>query len=158
MNKDTASPPLPAPDGFRPLPPSSGFIDVNGPLHVRRVPRDGGERVQIGLRVEERHCNPLKNCHGGMLATFADMLFPLSIHRIDPAVKNRFLITVNLQLDYLAAVPLGCWLQGEVELLKVTRSLVFAQGLVHADDNLALRASGIFKIGPPFHGRLEPIG
>ena len=147
----------PAPEGFLPLPATSGFIDVNGPLYVRRVSRDGGERVLIGMRVEERHCNPLRNCHGGMLATFADMLFPLSIHRIDPAVKNRFLITVNLQLDYLAAAPLGCWLQGEVELLKVTRSLVFAQGLVHADDNLALRASGIFKIGPPFHGRLEPI-
>jgi hypothetical protein len=32
----------------------------------------------------------------------------------------------------------------------VTRSLVFMQGLVHADGVAVARVSGIFKIGPPF--------
>lgn len=146
------------PPGFRALPPTSGFIGVNGPLYLRHEPRDGGDLVQIGFRVEPRHVNPLNNCHGGMLATFCDMLLPLSIHRLSSAVGHRFMITINLQLDYLAAVPLGAWVQGEVEVLRVTRSLVFAQGLVTSDTEPAVRASGIFKIGPPFGGSDEPIG
>jgi uncharacterized protein (TIGR00369 family) len=146
------------PPGFRALLPSSGFIEANGPLFVRREQRDGAERVQIGFRVEQRHCNPLNNCHGGMLATFCDMLLPLSIHRQDSQVGHRFLITVNLQMDYLSSAPLGAWVQGEVEVLRVTRTMVFAQGLVTADDVPAVRTSGIFKIGQPFTGAVDPIG
>jgi hypothetical protein len=37
--------------------------------------------------------------------------------------------------------------QGEGELLRRTRNLVFAQGLVTADGQPALRVSGIFKLG-----------
>ena len=62
----------------------------------------------------------------------------------------RFLPTINLQIDYLAAAPLGAWVQGEAQLLRTTRSLVFMQGLVQADGVSVARTSGIFKIGPPF--------
>lgn len=149
---------LSIPAGFRPLPISSGFIGVNGPLYLKHVKREGGDLVQIGFRVEARHTNPMGNCHGGMLATYCDMLLPLAIHRLDDAVRNRFLPTVNLQLDYMAPAPLGSWVQGEVQVLRVTRSLVFAQGLATADDVPAVRVSGIFKIGPPFDSALEKIG
>jgi uncharacterized protein (TIGR00369 family) len=146
------------PEGYKPLPITSGFIGVNGPLYMRRVPRPEGDVVQVGFRVEERHTNPMGNCHGGMLATFADMLLPLSIHRQAKEVRNHFLPTINLQIDYLAPAPLGCWVQGEVQVLRVTRSMVFAQGLATADDVPAIRISGIFKIGKPFPGREEAIG
>jgi hypothetical protein len=33
-------------------------------------------------------------------------------------------------------------------VLRVTRSMVFAQGLVSADGTPAVRVSGIFKLGP----------
>ena len=146
------------PEGFRPIPNISGFIGINGPLYLRHVVRETGDLVHIGFRVEERHTNPMSNCHGGMLATFCDMLLPLSIHRLSKEVGYRFLPTINLQIDYLAPCPLGSWVQGEVQVLRVTRSLVFAQALVHADSTPAVRASGIFKIGPPFAGAEEPIG
>ena len=66
---------------------------------------------------------------------------------------NPFTITtstINLQIDYLAGSPLGSWGQGEAHLLRATRSLVFMQGLVRADDVVAARVSGIFKIGALF--------
>ena len=63
------------PEGFKPLPISSGFIGVNGPLYMRRVSRPDGDIAQAGFRVEERHTNPMGNCHGGMLATFAEYTF-----------------------------------------------------------------------------------
>ena len=134
------------PQGFVPVPLKGGYMAVNGPLFVR----DDGQRVVIGFRVEDRHVNPLGNCHGGMLATFCDMLLPISVHRKSTEVGMRFLPTINLQMDYLAPAPLGAWVEGEAEVLRVTRTMVFAQGLVRADGTAAVRTSGIFKIGPPF--------
>ena len=134
------------PEGFRAREFGGGFIGVNGPLYARRT--EAG--FQLGFRVEERHCNPMGICHGGMMATFCDMLLPVSAHVMSKDIGQRFLPTINLQIDYLAASPLGAWVQGEAELLRATRSLVFMQGLVQADGVSVARVSGIFKIGPPF--------
>lgn len=155
---DTETPPvLPPPEGYRVLPMTGGFIGANGPLHIR-VEREPGtktvRRVQLGFRVEPRHCNPMGNCHGGMLATFADMLMPFTAHRVTAAVRGRFLPTVSLQVDYLRGAALGDWVQGEAQVLRTTRSLVFMQGVVGVDGEPILRCSGVFKIGPVFapHG------
>ena len=149
----TASDPSPAiPEGFKERRfGDEGFIDVNGPLYARRT----GSGFQLGFRVERRHCNPMGICHGGMMATFCDMLLPISAHVLSSEIGNRFLPTINLQIDYLATAPLGSWVQGEAQLLRATRSLVFMQGLVHADAVPAARVSGIFKIGPSFDDTLS---
>jgi uncharacterized protein (TIGR00369 family) len=134
------------PTGFRPVAVGGGFIAANGPLYLLHE----GAVVKLGFRVEPRHCNPMGMCHGGMLASFADMLLPLSVHRKSSEVGRRFLPTVSLQLDYMAPAQLGDWVEGEAEVLRVTRSMVFAQGLVRSNGAIALRCSGVFKIGPPF--------
>jgi len=134
------------PPGFRPVPMGGGFIAVNGPLYLF----EEGPVVKLGFRVESRHCNPMGMCHGGMLASFCDMLLPISVHRKSAEVGRRFLPTVSLQLDYMAPAPLGAWVEGECDVLRVTRAMVFAQGLVKADGASAVRCSGVFKIGPPF--------
>jgi uncharacterized protein (TIGR00369 family) len=146
MSPAAAGPPSSIPEGFHERRFGDGFIGVNGPLYARRT--EAG--FQLGFRVERRHCNPMGICHGGMMATFCDMLLPISAHVLSKEIGNRFLPTINLQIDYLAASPLGSWVQGEAQLLRATRSLVFMQGLVHADDLPVARVSGIFKIGPPF--------
>jgi uncharacterized protein (TIGR00369 family) len=134
------------PEGFHAREFGGGFIGVVGPLYARR--NEAG--FQLGFRVEPRHCNPMRICHGGMMATFCDMLLPISAHVLSEEIGRRFLPTINLQIDYLAASPLGAWVQGEAQLLRATRSLVFMQGLVQADGAPVARVSGIFKIGPPF--------
>ncbi len=140
------------PAGFKPLPSLGGFIGVNGPLYMKHE----GDLVQLGFRVEARHTNPMQICHGGMMASFCDMLLPLSVHRKSREVGMRFLPTISLQIDYLAPSPLGAWVQGEAQVLRTTRSLVFAQGLVEADGTPVARVSGIFKIGPPFGDAAVP--
>ena len=132
------------PAGFASLQSGGPFIQHNGPLYVRHE----GSVVQFGFRVERRHVNPMNNLHGGMMATFCDMLLPLTAHRKSAEVADRFLPTISLQIDYLAPAPLGAWVQGEAEPLRITRSLVFAQGLVTADGVPCARVSGVFKIGP----------
>ncbi|MGZ5892954.1 MAG: PaaI family thioesterase [Caldimonas sp.] len=144
MNPPTETPVIP--EGFRARNFGDGFIGVNGPLYARRT--DAG--LQLGFRVEKRHCNPMGICHGGMMATFCDMLLPISAHVLSEEIGRRFLPTINLQVDFLAASPLGAWVQGEAQLLRAIRALVFMQGLVQADGVNVARVSGIFKIGPPF--------
>jgi uncharacterized protein (TIGR00369 family) len=146
-------PPAP-PAGFAPLPMIGEFIALTGPLYLRQE----GDSVQFGFRVERRHTNPMGICHGGMMATFCDMLLPLSVHRQRADVGMRFLPTISLQIDYLAPASLGSWVQGEAEVLRVTRSLVFAQALVTADGEPVARVSGIFKIGQPFPALGEVVG
>lgn len=144
--------PLAVPDGFKVLAVGGDFVALNGPLYVRSVAQPDGSKLRhLGFRVEQRHTNPMGNCHGGMLATFADMMLPMLAHRQSPELRNQFLPTVSLQIDYLAPSPLGAWVQGDAQVLRVTRNLAFVQGLVTADDVPALRVSGIFKIGKPFH-------
>ena len=132
------------PPGFAPLDAGGPFIRHNGPLYVLHQ----GTLVKFGFRVGPHHVNPMNNLHGGMMASFCDMLLPLSVHRKSDQVADRFLPTISLQIDYLAPAPLGAWVQGEAEPLRITRSLVFAQGLVTADGVPCARVSGVFKIGP----------
>ncbi|MBI3368292.1 MAG: PaaI family thioesterase [Burkholderiales bacterium] len=148
MSESPADPSTSAvPEGFAPIQhPPGGFIGTNGPLYCRGE----GDDFVIGFRVESRHTNPMGILHGGMMATFCDMLLPWSVHRKSSAIGRRFLPTISLQVDYMGPSPLGAWVQGSGELLRATATLVFAQGLVTADGKPAARVSGIFKIGPPF--------
>lgn len=150
-----AQPPEPCvhvPEGFRPRRFASGFIDANGPLYVKTLDRT----VALGFRVEPRHCNMMGICHGGMIATFCDMLLPIAAHALSAELARRFLPTISLQVDYLGPSKLGAWVQGEAQLLRRTRALVFMQGLVTADGEPAARVSGVFKIGPGFDDALAP--
>ncbi len=150
-----SAPPAPEPnppEGFEPWRYGVGFIAANGPLYLKKL----AHGALLGFRVEARHCNPMGICHGGMIATFCDMLLPISAHHLSDELNRRFLPTVSLQVDYLAPSPKGAWVQGEAQLLRRTRSLVFMQGVVSADGQTVARTSGVFKIGPRFEDALGP--
>lgn len=132
------------PAGFAPLGIRMGFLESNGPLFLRWA--DG--RATLGFRVGLRHCNPGSVCHGGMLATFTDMLLPIAA-RLQSKVEMGFLPTINLTCDFLAPAPVGSWVEGRAEAVRATRNLLFVQGLATADGTACLRANGIFKITNP---------
>jgi uncharacterized protein (TIGR00369 family) len=129
------------PPGFREI-PTVKYAHINGPLYGRLV--DG--KFTLGFRVEERHCNPWNTCHGGMLMTLADMTLSLGANLQEKLY--RFLPTVKLEGDYLAPAEIGAWLEGDCEVLRVTRNLVFTQGLIRAGDRPIMRASAIMKLPP----------
>ena len=153
-DSSSATAPIDLPPGFVPLEIGGDYVGINGPLYIRHE----GDLVLLGFRVEKRHTNLLGTCHGGMLATFCDMLLPITVHRKSAEVGLRFLPTINLQIDYLAPAQLGMWIEGEAQVLRVTRTLVFVQALVTADGTPAVRTSGILKIGPPCPDRGEVVG
>lgn len=131
----------PPPEGFEPFSGQTGFIGNNGPLYARR----GENRFDLGFWVEPQHCHPMGGCHGGWLASFADVQLAAVSYAHGGPERTHF-ATMNLSIDYLAAAPLGAWVEGRAEVLRVSRNAVFAQMTATADGRTCLRASGIFKI------------
>jgi len=115
------------------------YVDACGPLYGRR----DGDKLVLGLRVEYRHCNPGGSCHGGMLSTLSDMLLVMGANV--QSGQRRYMLTVNLSCDFIGPAPEGSWIEGRLEVLRTTRSLVFCQGRLTADAQPVLRFSGIVK-------------
>lgn len=119
------------------------FAAHNGPLFARWH----DEHFELGFRVEAQHTNPGNACHGGMLSTLADIVLSSAAH-YQCDMPRQFLPTISLQVDFMAAAPLGCWVHGRADILKVTRNLIFSQGMVFSDGQRIARASGVFRRGP----------
>ncbi len=131
---------LAVPPGFTRLTlPPAGFIDANGPLYGRL--EDG--RLVMGIRIEARHCNAVGTCHGGMLTMLADMLLAMGSNL--QANLSSFLMTVSLNCDFLDVAPLGAWVEGRLEVLRITRTLVFSQGVLAIGERPVLRANAVLK-------------
>lgn len=141
------------PESFRPVAVASEFIAVNGPLWIceadARPPR-------LGFRVEDRHTNVARTCHGGMLATFCDMLLTLTARAHSDGLQATFMSTISLQVDFIAPAPLGTWIEGEAQVLRSAGRMFFMQALVKADGTLVARASGLLKAGKPLHDPAAP--
>ncbi len=131
----------PVPAGMKKL-ALVGFMAVNGPLWGRLDPEDG--LPIMGFRVEERHINPGRICHGGMMMTFADML--LGFTAGIAAGGRKFVPTIQLNGDFAAPAPLGAWVEGKGRLVRLTRNMGFVDSLITADGVPCLRANGIMKI------------
>jgi len=119
---------------------TNGFLDANGPLYAKREPG----RFVLGIRVEHRHTNFGGICHGGWLATLADMLIGLGANA--QAKLWQFLPTVNLTCDYLKPAQLGDWIEGRVDVLRTTRNLCFTQGVLSVEGEPILRCHGTLKV------------
>lgn len=130
------------PEGFRRLHlPTSGFVQAIGPFHAKW----DGERFVLGMRVEPRHCNLVGACHGGMIATLCDML--LTVGSNIQSGQSRFLPTISITCDYLAPARSGAWIEGRVDVLRTTRNLLFASGVLEvAGEGPIVRTSGVMRL------------
>lgn len=143
MHKEELSAGLDIPEGFEPRDVGLPFMAAVGPIYLRR----GHGPLTFGIRIEHRHCNSKMAAHGGMLASFADVV--LGIGGLELADIPGFFITITLTNDYVGPAPLGAWLECRPELVRRTRTMMFVQGLFLADGKPALRASGVFGLPRP---------
>lgn len=128
------------PAGFKPLPAASPFNELVGPLHEQR----GDGVVALGLRVEKKHANSRGICHGGVLATLADLALGYAL-----AVRigsRKGFVTAHLDLDYAGAAQVGDWIESQVEVQRVGSRLAFAAGYLCVGANRIVRMSGIFAL------------
>jgi uncharacterized protein (TIGR00369 family) len=127
------------PAGFVPLTRSSPFLELVGPLFERR----GGDALSLGLRIEEKHANKRGICHGGVLATLADVA--LGYAMADRTGAKGF-VTAQLALDYAGAARLGDWVESAVEVQRAGSRLAFANCYLLVGERRIVRASAIFAV------------
>lgn len=118
------------------------FNEMVGPFYERRQ----GTEVSLGLRIEERHCNSRGICHGGLLATLADLALGYACLAAGKPGGPTSFVTVNLSLDYTGSAKVGDWVQSEVEVQKTGARLAFANGYLVAEGVRIVRASAIFAL------------
>jgi acyl-coenzyme A thioesterase 13 len=126
------------PEGFEPIARLSPFNSLVGPLYERRE----GDAVSIGLAVEEKHTNSRGICHGGVLATLADLALGYSM--IAQAGGHGDFVTAHLAIDYAGAARPGDFVHSEVEIQRVGSRLAFANCYLVSGDKRIVRASAIF--------------
>ena len=119
------------------------FAALVGPFYTRRR----GNDLSLGLRIESRHCNSRGTCHGGLLATLADVAlgYACALAASADGQKRNF-VTVDLSLQYLASTQLGDWVQSEVTVLTPGSRTASATGQLLANGNPVVRMSANFRI------------
>ena len=136
------------PAGFEPvqrIQPHS-FGGLVGPFYARRA--DG--ELSLGLRIEERHLNSRGTCHGGLLATMADIALGYACAEANREGKN--FVTIDLSVEYLAAARAGDWLHSEVRVLNADTRTASATGHLCVGEVQIARISANFRmtrIPPP---------
>jgi uncharacterized protein (TIGR00369 family) len=134
---------LDIPEGFKPLNRGGPFLAQLGPLYLKKA----GDRVVIGLRIEERHTNIRGIAHGGMLVTLADSALgiALSSSRTPP----QPMVTVNLSTDFVESAMPGDWVEAHIDIQRVGNRLAYANCYLKVGERRILRASGVFALMPP---------
>ena len=129
------------PEGFRRIERLSPFNALVGPLYERR----DGETVSIGLAIEARHTNSRGICHGGVLATLADLA--LGYAMLAKSGDKGSFVTAHLAVDYAGAAKAGDWVESRAEIQRVGSRLAFANCYLVVDEKPIVRASAIFARG-----------
>jgi acyl-coenzyme A thioesterase 13 len=128
------------PEGFKAIPRLSPFNALVGPLYERRRAAE----VSIGLRIEEKHTNSRGICHGGLLATVADLSLGYAM-LAKTGGKGGF-VTAHLAVDYAGAARLGDWIESAVEVQRMGKRLAFANCYLVCGESRIVRASAIFAL------------
>jgi uncharacterized protein (TIGR00369 family) len=129
------------PEGFKKIERLSPFNALVGPLYERR----DGDGVSIALLLEEKHTNSRGICHGGVLATLADL--SLGYAMLAKSGDKGGFLTAHLAVDYAGAARAGDWVESKVEIQRVGARLAFANCYLVANGKPIVRASAIFARG-----------
>ncbi|SEN03234.1 MULTISPECIES: PaaI family thioesterase [unclassified Candidatus Frackibacter] len=96
--------------------------------------------------VKSELTNPYKSLHGGAIASLADMVMGVAIR-----TTNRKAVTVNFNIDYLAAGELLDTIIAEGEVIKNGKNLIFTEAQLYKErtKKIIARAKGTFMAQGP---------
>lgn len=115
------------------------FMERNGPIWYKPQ----ADRLEVGfLAVAERHGNNQGIMHGGMIMSFAD--FALG-HAVWYAHGRERVVTIEMDVKFVAAGTDGDWIHCTPEIVRQTRSITFIRGDIMAGNRLIATASGVWK-------------
>lgn len=116
-----------------------GFIECAGPLWTCQ--EEGG--WAYGILAEERHLNPARTVHGGLLETLMDH----SLSSIAwEASGRRTCVTLQMDTHFLAAARTGMFIEARGRVIHHTSSMLFMQGMLTVDGRPLMSAQALMKI------------
>ena len=118
---------------------TTGFISLVGPLWQRMV--DG--EPEYALVAQDKHHNRRGLVQGGLLMTFADRACGMAARF---ASGRPTMATVQLDVHFVDAGTIGETLTTRPRVIRSTRSLVFVNAEVKANNRTIITANGVFKI------------
>ena len=119
---------------------NKGYMKHLGGLELKQISETQYEFI---VEVKEIHLNTGKIAHGGFLATIADTGMGTAAHRV---ANDKRCVTINLDMKFISAGQLGDKLEGNVNILKKTKTLVFINCEISNDKDIVVSASGTWKI------------
>lgn len=128
---------LALPPGYSLLNWNRGFGRQIGPLYEKNW--DGG--YLRAFLVEEHHTNGMRNAHGGMLMSFADMAWGHAVS----VEKSHWWVTIRLTCDFLSGARLGEWVEGNAEVTSEVDDVFTVRGRIWTGDRLLMTGTGVFK-------------
>jgi acyl-coenzyme A thioesterase 13 len=104
--------------------------------------REDAGRAKCAFQPRREHLNGGGTVHGGALMSFADFALFAIAHN---ALAGAKAVTLTCNSEFLSAAGLEGVIEAEGEVLRATRSLVFARGLVTQASRPVLAFSGTLK-------------
>jgi acyl-coenzyme A thioesterase PaaI-like protein len=118
---------------------TTGFLNLVGPLWQRMV--DG--EPEYALVAQDKHHNRRGMVQGGLLMTFADRACGMAARFVS---GRPTMATVQLDVHFADAGKIGETLMTRPRVIRTTRSLVFVNAEVKANNRTIVTATGVFKI------------
>ena len=118
----------------------AGFMKHNGGVLFRNVSEN---EYEFKSTINENHLNAAGITHGGYLSALIDAGAGTAAHR---SADNAPCVTISLDLKFIGASKIGDEIEGNVKILKKTKTLVFLFCELKCDDKIITSASGVWKI------------
>ncbi len=118
------------------------FAGLVGPFYAKRE----GRELSLGLRIEQRHLNSRGTCHGGLLATLADIALGYACVAASDDGPGKNFVTIDLSIEYMASTRAGDWLYSEVKVLNTDSRTAAAVGHLLVEGSPVARISANFRM------------
>ncbi len=125
---------------FEQLSNKPSYMKHNGGLLFRSITK---KKFEFKTKIKKSHLNKAGITHGGYICTIIDAGAGTAAHR---SSENRPCVTISLDVKFISPSSLGDELMGTVEILKITKSMVFLNCKLRCKNKLISSAVGIWKI------------
>ena len=116
-----------------------GFMKHNGGLLFCKISKS---KYLFKTKITKKHINRAGITHGGYIASIIDSGAGSAAHGVS---DNRICVTISLDIKFIGSTKIGDEIIGNVEIEKITKSLVFLRCTLRSKNKVVASASGVWK-------------
>ena len=124
---------------FKNISTRPGFMKHNGGLMFRSISK---KKYQFKTKVRKINLNRAGITHGGFLAGIIDAGSGTAVHR---AAGKKVCVTISLDIKFISSSVFGDEIIGDVDIQKVTNSLVFMRCKLSSNKKVLAIGNGVWK-------------